>query len=329
MQSEALFKHSSARSRSRDSKRRPTLAGRPAARAPFLLLFALCILLGCFARSAFAEHFDIVYPRPSNLTDLRADYAKAVLALAMSEAHADYTIRMTHDVMERQRALRELAAGETINLHWTSMGEQDEANLRPIYVPIHRGLIGYRVLIIRKDRQREFDGIRTLDQLKPLIGGQGFGWVDVGILRHAGLHIDTSTYDTLFEMAEAGRIDYYPRGVAEAYAELEERAKTDPDLTVERHLLLAYRSDFLFYTNKRNERLAQAIERGLQAAYADGSFLRLFNTHPYIQQALLRADLAKRTVIPIENPYLSEADRAIPAAYWLSCCGEQGSGFPY
>ncbi len=327
MQSEAISEHFAARSQ--HSKRRPALAGRSIARVPFLLLCSLCIVLGCFAPCAFAEHFDIVYPRPSNLADLRADYAKAVLALAMSEAHADYTIRMTHDVMERQRALRELAAGETINLHWTSMGEQDEANLRPIYIPIHRGLIGYRVLIIRKDRQREFDAIHTLDQLKALTGGQGFGWVDVGILRHAGLHIETSTYDTLFQMTEAGRIDYYPRGVAEAYAELQQRAALDPDLTVERHLLLAYRSDFLFYTNKRNERLAQTIERGLQAAYADGSFMRLFNTHPFIQQALLRSELTKRTVIPIENPYLSEADRAIPAAYWLSCCGEQGSGFPY
>ena len=273
--------------------------------------------LGCAAAPARAEHFDIVYPRAAAADDPRPAFALAVLDLAMREAHADYTIHESSDVMQRERAIRELANGKAVNLGWFSMSAHDEARLRPIRIPIYRGLIGYRVLLIRKDRQSEFDKIETLDQLKALIGGQGLGWVDTGILRDAGLHVDMATYDSLFRMTEAGRIDYFPRGVVEAWNELQARHAQTPSLAVERHLLLAYRSDTIFYTSKRNERLAQTIEAGLRAAYRDGAYMRLFDSQPYIQQAIEQARLAHRTVIHLDNRYLSEADREIPAEYWM------------
>lgn len=269
------------------------------------------------ARPARAEHFDIVYPRVTSADDRRAAFPLAVLHLAMREAHATYTVRQSTDVMQRERTLRELAEGGEINLNWTSMSAQDEARLRPIRIPIYRGLIGYRVLLIRKDRQPQFDKIDTLDQLKAVVGGQGFGWVDTDILRDAGLRVETSTLDSLFRMTQAGRIDYFPRGVVEAWAELQARRADDPDLAVERHLLLVYRSDFIFYTGKRNERLASTIEAGLCAAFRDGSYKRLFDAEQDVQEALGLARLAHRKVIRIENRHVSDGDRAIPSAYWL------------
>ncbi len=274
-------------------------------------------VLGLSVPDANAAPFEIVYAHLVTADDSRTDFAKAVIELAMHEAHADYTIRESSDVMQRERALRELEHGRTINLIWVSMSVHDERRLRPIRIPIYRGLIGYRVLLIRKDRQPDFDKINTLDQLKTMTGGQGFGWVDTGILRDAGLHIETSTYDSLFEMTQAGRIDYFPRGVVEAGLELQARHATDPDLVVERHLLLVYRSDFIFYTSKRDEQLAQTIEAGLRAAYRDGSYERLFRSFSYIRQALDEIRPGRRTVIYLDNPYLSQADRDISNAYWL------------
>ncbi|WP_206956618.1 substrate-binding periplasmic protein [Trinickia acidisoli] len=282
-----------------------------------VLSAAIVGVLGLFAPFAHAEHFDIVYPRFMSVDDPRAAYAKAVLDLAMREAHADYTVRPSHDVMQRERALRELAEGRSVNLAWVSMSADDEARLRPIRMPIYRGLIGYRVLLIRKDRQAEFDKINSLDALKAMTGGQGFGWVDTEILRDAGLHIDTSTYDSLFRMTEAGRIDYFPRGLVEAWTELKALHEANPDLVVERHLMLVYRSDFIFYTSKRDEQLARTIESGLRAAYRDGSFQRLFDSQPCIRTALERADLGHRTVIYLDNRHLSDADRDIPNEYWM------------
>jgi hypothetical protein len=58
------------------------------------------------------------------------------------------------------------------------------------------------------------------------------------------------------------------------------------------------------------------IERGFMAAYKDGSYMRLFDSHPYIQRALAQANLRERKVIELDNRYLSAADRKIPEEYW-------------
>lgn len=282
-----------------------------------IMVMAAAAVLACVAMPARAEHFDIVYPRAAKTDDPRPVFLLAALDLAMREAHADYTIRASSDVMQRERAIRELADGNSVNLGWFSMSSKDEARLRPIRIPVYRGLIGYRVLLIRKDRQPDFDRIETLDQLRALTGGQGLGWVDTDVLRDAGLHVDMATYDSLFRMTEAGRIDYFPRGVVEAWNELKARPAETADLAVERHLLLVYRSDMIFYTSKRDERLARTIEAGLRAAYRDGSYMRLFDSQHCIQRAIDEARLAHRTVIYLDNRYLSEADREIPSEYWM------------
>jgi ABC-type amino acid transport substrate-binding protein len=248
---------------------------------------------------------------------VHAAFALAVLDLAMKSANADYTIRQAKVVMERGRALAELANGDTINLHWTSMGEQAERGLNVVHIPIHRGLIGYRVFIIRRDRQPDFDRINSLDDLKALTAGQGLGWIDTEIMSRAGLNVQTSTYETLFTMTQGGRVDYFPRGVIEAFAELDAREHVVPDLVVENRLLLLYRSDFLFYVARGQKELAATIEKGFTAAYRDGSYMKLFSSHPYIQNPLRRANLAGRKIIRLDNPYLSEADRRIPDEYWM------------
>ncbi|MGF6779814.1 hypothetical protein [Paraburkholderia sp. GAS334] len=271
------------------------------------------------AHAAPAGHFDIVYPRIRVGGDVHAAYALAVLDLAMKAANASYSVQQAEIVMERGRALAELARGNnTINLHWTSMEARAERGLNVVRIPIHRGLIGYRVFVIRKDRQTDFDRIERFSDLQAFTGGQGLGWIDTDILKAAGLNVQTSTYETMFEMTQSGRVDYFPRGVVEAFAELEGRRHREPDLVVENRLLLKYRSDFIFYVATGHEALAGTIEGGLVAAYRDGSYMRLFNTHPYIQDGLVRTKPASRKTFQLDNPYLSEADRSIPDEYWMS-----------
>lgn len=274
------------------------------------------------ARAAPADppvHFDIVYPRIRPTRDVQVAFALAVLDLAMKTANASYTLRSAEIEMERGRALAELAGADNmINLHWTSMEAQAERGRNVVRIPIHRGLIGHRVFIIRKERQADFDKVERFSDLKAFMCGQGLGWIDTKILRAAGLNVQTSTYDTMFEMTQGGRVDFFPRGLVEAFAELDGRRQLEPDLVVENRLLLKYRSDFIFYVAAGHEALAQTIEAGLVAAYRNGAYMRLFNTHHYIQDALARANIASRLIFTLDNPFLSEADRRIPDEYWMS-----------
>ena len=88
-------------------------------------------------------------------------------------------------------------------------------------------------------------------------------------------------------------------------------------IVVENRLLLKYRSDFIFYVASGHEALAETIENGLTAAYRNGDYMRLFNSHRYIQDALTRAKIASRLTFTLDNPFLSEADRRIPDEYWM------------
>ncbi|CAE6730767.1 hypothetical protein [Paraburkholderia haematera] len=271
------------------------------------------------AHAAPADRFEIVYPHYRPEDRARAAFPLAVLDLAMKAAGAEYVARQADVLMERGRALAELAgSGRAINLLWTSMGAEAERGLNVVRIPINRGLIGYRVFVIRKDRQADFDKVQSLSDLKALTGGQGLGWIDTDIMRAADLTIETVPYETVFDMVQGGRLDYFPRGVVEAFAELDEPRDRERNLVVEKRLLLKYRSDFIFYVSAGHESLAQTIDRGLVKAYLDGSYMRLFNVHPYIQDALTRADLANRKMFVLDNPYLSEGDRRIPDKYWMS-----------
>lgn len=265
-----------------------------------------------------AEHFDLIYPKLSASDDPRDQFPLAVLALAFKEEGATFTARKSDALMENSRAREAVANAEGgVNITWTGLSKDYEAMLRPVRVPIYRGLLGHRIFIINKSRQADFDKVKTLADLKAFTAGQGIGWTDVTILGDAGLKVVTNKYDLLFKQVAANRIDYFPRGVAEAPAEVAAHAKDLPDLAVEKHVMVVYPFDLFFYTSKANEKLAALIEAGLTKAYEDGSYIKLFNDSPFIQAALKAADLKDRVRIDIPNPLESDADKAIPASYWM------------
>jgi len=266
---------------------------------------------------AMAAHYDLVYPKYSTKDDPRDQFPLAVLDLALKKMNVDFTVKPASEVMERTRAIASLQAGEGVNIMWSSMGAEMEKNLRPIRIPIHRGLIGHRLFIINKNRQADFSKITTLNDLKKFTAGQGLGWADIKILENVGLKVDANKYDLLFKQIEAGNIDYFPRGANEAFAEVAAHQSTEPSLAVESHILVVYPSDQIFYFAKANEELASIVEKGLLAAYEDGSYMKLFIGTPSIQQTMKDGAFDKRVRIDIPNPLLSDEDKAIPAKYWI------------
>src|SRR5690606_7784847 len=130
--------------------------------------------------------------------------------------------------------------------------------------------------------------------------GQRAAWPDTRILRDNGLQVITSqSYDSLFRMLDADRFDLFPREVVVAW---EEQAHADREglaLEVDSHLVLHYPSAFYFFTSRARADLAQALERGLAAMIADGSFEAPFRQHH--GETLERAALERRRVIELEN----------------------------
>ncbi|MEA1674149.1 hypothetical protein [Nitrospirillum sp. BR 11163] len=269
------------------------------------------------ARGQNDEVFTIIYPRATeSATDPRDEYPLGLLRLALDKVGVRYTIRPSATVMEQARAAVALQQGTEVTLLWNGMSAKLERELRPIRIPLFRGVLGYRLFIINKAAQAKFSAVRTLDDLRRLTAGQALGWPDVDILQAAGLPVEAFRYDLLFRLVGLNRIDYFPRGANEIFAEVAQRSLDVPDLAVESDLVLVYPFDSFFYTTKANEALAAAIEKGLLKAYEDGTFLKYFNDSPYIRQMLTEAHLDSRRRIELPNPLLSPETAALPDRFW-------------
>lgn len=245
------------------------------------------------------------------------DYFATLLTLALEASKAE------NEVIDIVFSERDYSQARWINLLqndkrdlviWTMTDKKREQQLRPIRIPLFKGLFGYRVLLIRKGEQARFDGVNQLGDLAKLLAGQGTHWPDTGIMLHNGLRVTTSeTTESLFRMLSAGRFDYFPRGISEAWFELKQRNETD--LVVEQNLLLYYPTAVYYFVNKENEALAKRIESGLETMIDNGQFDQFFYHHPRTSSGLEK--LHGRKILQLENPDLPDTLPVGNPRYWI------------
>jgi len=261
-------------------------------------------LLACllFAWHLAASGVEVVrFPKPEFEGDRRYDYAGQVLQLALSKTGTEYRIQTAEFPMNQERQVLEIEAGRTIDVGPIPSSAEREARLLPIRIPLNKGLLGWRLGLIRKGDQGLVAGVNTLADLKGLRLAQGQEWPDTQILQANGINVITAPkYEGLFKMLTGKRFDYFPRSVMEIW---DEQAINADTLEVEPHLALHYFYDAYFMVNRKNTKLAQDIREGLEKAIADGSFDKVFQQ--YFGERLRKAHLETRTVIELRNPLLT------------------------
>ena len=259
-----------------------------------------CLLLALHVAAASAVEI-VRFPKPEFEGDRRYDYPIQLLQLALSKSGTDYRIQTAEFPMNQERQVLEIEAGRTIDVGPIPSSAEREARLLPIRIPLNKGLLGWRLGLIRKGDQGLIAGINTLDDLKRVRVAQGQEWPDTQILQANGVNVITAPkYEGLFKMLTGQRFDYFPRSVMEIWDEQAINAET---LEVEPHLALHYFYDAYFMVNRKNTKLAQVIREGLEKAIADGSFDRVFQQ--YFGERLRKARLETRTVIELRNPLLT------------------------
>lgn len=259
--------------------------------------------------AAVATPLRVVYPAAESRSDARQAYPATVLRLALEHAGRPFALRASPVPATQQRALRMVERGDELDVVWTVPTDERERVLRAVPFPIDRGLIGWRVLLVRRGNEAAFAPVRSAAQLAPLRAAQGHDWPDLAVLRHAGFDVFAGTdYDGLFAMLARGHIDYLPRSVLEVGDELAQPANRG--LAIEPRLLLRYPSALYFFVNRRNVALATALEQGLARADADGCFDRLF--HATYDDVIAPLRLPQRTVIELANPVWTPSPRGTP-----------------
>ncbi len=242
----------------------------------------------------------------NDYSDPNAAYAIKMLKLAIAHSDSpDYQVEVIREDFTQARVNEEVRSGGLLNLCWASSDAQIESQLRPIRIPLFKGLLGYRIFIINKNDQPKFDKVQTLDDLKKLTIGQGRTWADGRILEANGFNvIKTNKYPSLFYMVEGGRFDGFPRGVHEPFSELE--ARPTMDLAIEKNLMVYYQMPFYLFVSPDNHALAKDLEIGFERAIANGEFDKVFYGDKAIQDVMQKANMKERKVFKLENPLLSK-----------------------
>ncbi|MDQ2076864.1 ABC transporter substrate-binding protein [Marinimicrobium sp. ABcell2] len=242
------------------------------------------------------------------------DYYLELLTLALDKAGLDY--RFETVILPEFREIRsELSLAKGIyDIHWLHTNRQRETRLRPIRIPLFKGMIGWRVFLINEKDQERFAGISSVEELKELRTVQGHDWPDTPILQRNGFSvIRSASWEGMFRMLSSGRVDYFPRSAMEVQNELVQFS--NQGLVLEQTLALHYPTAYYFFVARENDKLAEAVEKGLNIAIADGSFDTIFMAH--FGADIERTNLSSRTVLRLENPLLTEQTPLERAELWF------------
>lgn len=281
----------------------------------FLLIFTTLFLF-----STVCSATDIVrYATGKNGQDPKEQYFIDVLKLALEETKSefgDYKIEAVPLEMSQGRSSIMIERDQVINLTWRMTSIDLEKRLLAVYVPLLRGMMGYRIFIIKKNQQALFSKDITRKKLQQLLAGQGYEWQDNVILQHNNFSLVEGAAPNLIAMLHKQRFDYFPRALHEAWVEVPQLGE---DLKVEENILLKYNSPVYFFVNKQNYKLAKRLSIGLNKIVDSGQLQHLLTKHPVTKDAIKLSNLSNRAVFELANPFVSEETEQIidNDKYWL------------
>ncbi|HEU4778193.1 MAG TPA: transporter substrate-binding domain-containing protein [Telluria sp.] len=280
---------------------------------------ALSLALMAGIPGAQAAGVKVTYPANETAGDTRFNDLMEILQGALEKTTAEfgpYELGASKQKMNEERYLSELKAGQSVNIAWSSTSVEKEADLLPLRIPLRKGILGYRVALIAKDRQARIDQVQSLADLKKLTIGQGTGWGDVKLYEANGFNVTTAKYDELFKLTSAGKFDLFPRGISEAFAEQEHQSKSNPNLVVEKNMLIYYPWPYYFFFNKADTALQKRIDTGIRKMMKDGSFDAIFKK--YNGKAIEQANFKGRKIYRLKNDMLPKETPYGDTALWFN-----------
>ncbi|MDW7548767.1 hypothetical protein HUZ36_08995 [Pseudoalteromonas sp. McH1-7] len=265
----------------------------------YILIFILLAPLTSVAK-------DVVrYNISKEFADPKQDYYIALLRLALNKSRDQYgpyqLIENSFDQTPQGRTLEILEQGKLLDVHWSMTSIQREQHLGTVYIPLLKGMMGARLFLIHKDTAASIALLNSPVQLASLTIGSGIDWPDTAIYEKNGFDVVTSVATLLPKMLEEKRFELFPRALHEPWTEL---AHID-NAVVEPQFAFCYPAAMYFFVNKNNTRLKERLSFGLKKAIDDGSFDKLFFSHPVTREAITKAKFEDRQVLKLLNPNLS------------------------
>jgi len=273
-----------------------------------LKTFIFCIFISvvntCYATDVVRYIVSEKFPDPKTL------YFSDLLKLTLDETkeeYGDYLLQPIVIETGQERTSVMLERNEFIDIAWRMTSKTLEDRLQAVYVPLLKGMMGYRIFIIRADEQIRFPKDILLSELKAMPVGQGVNWADTDILKSNDFTVVEGSFSNLIKMLAKDRFSYFPRALHEPWQEI----KNNNAFLVEQNLALKYNSPIFFFVNKANTRLNDRINLGLKKLIESGEFDSFFTNHPMTSGILDKVRLSTRTVFELTNPFISDKTQAL------------------
>jgi ABC-type amino acid transport substrate-binding protein len=251
---------------------------------------------------------EYIYNAPESGNDTRYEYQWEILKTALEKTktkYGSYLLSKSQFMSEKRQFFELKNSTDELTVMYLGTTQELERDLLPIRIPVDKNLGGYCILLIREDDQEKFEKIKTLEDLKKLSIGLGYGWIDVDILRSNNFNVVTgSTYEGLFKMLENKRFDAFSRSAVEILDEYENRKNELKDIKIEDSLLLYYPLPMYFWFSKteKGKLLARRAKEGMEIMISDGTYEKIFlRYHGYKTEKL---NLKGRRFFKIDNPFL-------------------------
>lgn len=259
----------------------------------------------------------VINPLHTHLPE-EQDYPLQLLEAAFraTAAEGEVTVSRFPLQMTQSRIIHELAKGGAIDVGVLASGHWQHPQLRPILVPIRRGLLGWRLLVSRPERVAALRAhLLSGASLRALTTGFGEDWVDLGVMRaNFGHVILARTSAELYQRLAAGDFDVYSRSAVELWREV---GVLNLDLTqfaIVPDVALHYPLADFFYVHRDQEALAKRIERGLTKLHENGELQALLEQ--FHGEDLRRSQLNQRRIFTLTDLGWSLSEPPIAAHWW-------------
>lgn len=250
----------------------------------------------------------------------RYEYPLTLLDMALaasSPGYGPYRLERTRLVGSQQRIRRIVAQGDLLDITFGMSRPEIEAEMLVVPFPLMRGLLGYRLMITHPDRLAALENVKSVSELSQYVAVQGAEWTDTQVLRANHLPVITSTdYPSMFRMVQGKRVDYFPRGVAEAWTELTEPIAEG--LVLNQRVVLQYPGPYYFFVSRHNPELAQRIYDGLMRLERSGELEKFVRSYPDMAKAIDFLESGDYQLLKLDVPFELPSLKKVPQSVWLS-----------
>jgi hypothetical protein len=276
-----------------------------------MLVALIVLLLALPLRATAAEVQQLKVIRGAHPLD---HYCVLLLETLFREQSMPYQVKVLQMELHQSSSLSQLKRKVT-DVYWAPTSPLLEKEFNPIYFPLFKGLLGYRLLMIAEGTQEKFSNVTNLKDARAFVFAQVNSWADTQILKANGFKVATTTgYEALFPMLNAQQVDAVPRGVFEPWAEI--AARPQYKLDVESTLVIKYIMPFYLFVRRDNPQLAHDLQIALDAWLESGRYDAFLFEHELIKENLDKALLSQRRILELRNPYLTDKTPLNKKAYW-------------